>query len=147
MSSISPAAAREWTTEHGLEILNEVCLALLECRLVLNGVKPHLALTLDDLDRDLRALQQSAREAYEAAFLLKMDAQLVAGWSTHPARPRAVRVRHGFAVQGGAPLVIAEPSSADRIEITLERLRSSNPVPPSAGRRCAAYLKSAGRPC
>ncbi|WP_370500239.1 hypothetical protein NWT09_31455 [Mycolicibacterium sp. jd] len=138
----------EWATDRGVEILDELCLALLECRLVLRNVQSDVGLTLDELDRDLGAAQYSARLAHSAAVLLSEGAAMVESWSRYPARPKAVHARHQVAVERGAARISPAKSTADRYEEILRRPDvTGRPGAPASGRRCATYLKQAGKPC
>lgn len=138
----------EWATDRGIEILDELCLALLECRLVLRNVQSDVGLTLDELDRDLGTAQYSARLAHSAAVLLSEGAAMVESWSRYPARPKAVHARHQVAVERGAARISPAKSTADRYEEILRRPDAPGPpAAPASGRRCATYLKQEGKPC
>ncbi|MEE6166332.1 MULTISPECIES: hypothetical protein [unclassified Mycolicibacterium] len=145
---VADPPAGEWATARGIEILDELCLTLLECRVVLRNVQSDVGLTLDELDRDLGSAQYSARLAHSAAVLLCEGAAMVESWSRYPARPKAVHARHQVAVERGAVQISPTKPTADRYEEILRRPDgAAAPAAPPSGRRCATYLKQAGKPC
>lgn len=141
-----PPTRGEWVTARGIDMLDELGLALFECQFALRNMRIDVGLTLDELQRDLRRAQDSARLAFEAASLLHQGAQLSSSWTDYPSRPKAIVARHRVAVDYGAPQAIPDASTAQRCEESLLR-----PVPrqrPSApGRRCANTSEPGGTPC
>ena len=98
-------------TLQGLEILDELCVTLLECFPVAQAAADEVDLNLDELLAGLGALQHPARAAYRAASLVHQGATLDESWSTTRSRPKAIFARHHSAVRAGArPVAAAEPS-------------------------------------
>jgi hypothetical protein len=100
-------------TSLGLDILDELCMALLECLIVAEAVQFEVSLNLDELLNALSAIQQPARSAFRAASVLYQGAALDQSWSTARSRPKAVFARHRAAVRGGArPIRSLEPTAS-----------------------------------
>lgn len=154
MHADTPPVRREWVTKRGLEMLDELVGALQEGQLALRSMRVDVGLTLDELERDLRAARESARSAYGAASLLSQGAELTASWSDCPSRPKAVHARHRAAVDHGAPRKVPAAPAADLYEEMLresyERMlqqgRESQPEQTAANRRCG-HPKLDGKLC
>ncbi len=144
MHADPPPVRREWVTKRGLEMLDELVGALQETQLALRSMRVDVGLTLDDLERDLRAARESAHLAHAAASLVSQGAELAASWSDYPSRPKAVLARHRVAVDYGAPAKVPATPAADRYgetlresyERMLQQARESQPASASANRRC-----------
>lgn len=57
------AQPSEYVSDLALELLDEVRIRMMECRLVLKALTDEADLNFEELDRDLHAAQQSARTA------------------------------------------------------------------------------------
>jgi hypothetical protein len=100
-------------TPLGLGILDEMCIALLECLIAAEAVQFEAGLNLDELLAALCAIQQPARSAFRAASLLHQGAALTESWSASRSRPKAIFARHRAAVrQGARPSRPLEPTAS-----------------------------------
>ena len=142
MHADMPPVRREWVTKRGLQMLDELVGALQETQLALRSMRVDVGLTLDDLERDLRAARESARLAYAAASLVSQGAELAASWSDYPSRPKAVLARHRVAVDYGASAKVPATPAADQYGETLREsyermlLQARESQPARASRRC-----------
>ncbi|WP_181029264.1 hypothetical protein [Mycobacterium kansasii] len=150
-----PPVRPDWVTARGLKLLDELVGTLQECQLALRSMRVDVALTLDDLERDLRRARESASLAYGAASLLHQGAELARGWTDLPSRPKAIYARHRVAVDYGASRRAPAVATADRYEKTLrqtdeQQMTAAREAQPSAlatGRRCRTYLEYERKPC
>jgi hypothetical protein len=147
-------AVPEWdlvdaVTPLGLDILDELCVALTECLLAAQGAQDQIGLNLEELLEALSAVQRPAWSAYRAASLLHQGAALDRSWSPHLSRPKAIFARHQAAVrQGARPIAPRDPSPArlhDTIgaDACLDRTQDISDVRP----RCAAHVAKTADRC
>lgn len=154
MHADTPPVRREWVTKRGLQMLDELVGAFQEAQLALRSMRVDVGLTLDDLERDLRAARESARLAYAAASLVFQGAELAASWSDYPSRPKAVLARHRVAVDYGAPAKVPATPAADlygemlreSYDHMLQHAHKSLPESTGANRRCG-HPKLDGKLC
>lgn len=102
MSDPSAPRSEDFATPDGIELLDQLCLTLLECLLIANDVQRDVGLNLDELISGLGAIQNTARSAFRAASLLNQQAELEVAWSEYFSRPKAIFARHHAAVRSGA---------------------------------------------
>ncbi|MFE2755655.1 hypothetical protein ACFXGA_27010 [Actinosynnema sp. NPDC059335] len=136
------------TTEMGIEFLGQITRHLIEAQSVVEFLSTLVGLKLDELAEDLSRASGTAREAFDAANLLKAGAQLEESWSTGPSRPKAIFARHNAAVAAGAPEITDQPP----VPLVVHNLPTPDfgPAPPQArGRRttCGQPTKTTGKPC
>lgn len=139
----------EYVSGIALEVLDELRIKMIECRLVLQALPEEADLNLDELEWALQAAHAGACQAYEAASLVHQGAQLDERWGSGWSRPKAVFARHGAAVRGGAPAVAPKPALGDRLGSLLWQ---SPPVDRSidivgARPKCAGTIRSTGEIC
>lgn len=112
VEALAAADPVDTATPLGLDVLDEMCIALLECLIAAEAVQFEAGLNLDELLTALCAIQQPARSAFRAASLLHQGAAMTESWSTTRSRPKAVFARHRAAVrQGASPSNPLEPTA------------------------------------
>lgn len=154
-SPVSAEIDRETASALALEILDELAVRLLECRLALEALHDDVDLNFDEFIGDISVVERSAQEAFGAASLLSKGAALDERWGFNLSRPKAIFARHRAAARRGAPAVSPEPSTVDVFNLgfrpltRLDRIQDmSRPRPTCAtatrdGSRCgssAIYL-------
>jgi hypothetical protein len=132
-----------------LDVLDELRIRMMECRLVLQALTNEADLNFDELDHELLAVLESARLAYEAASLVHQRARLATRWGTGWSRPKAIFARHSAEVHSGAHRVTPKPALSDRLERSLWRLPSPLRArdTPGARPRCAGTVRTTGVRC
>lgn len=121
---------------------------MMESRLALQALAGEAELNFDELDEDLQAVQDAAREAFEAASLVHQGATLDSPWADGPSRPRAIFARHNAAVRQGAYRVDPLLTMASDLERALWQLRVEDEAEAAARRpRCAATVRTTGEKC
>lgn len=118
----------EQVSDLALELLDEVHIRMMECRLVLKALTEEADLNFDELDRDLHAAQQSARRAYEAGSVVHQGAQLEPRRGGDWSRPEEIFARHHAAVRAGAARVDPTSAMGDCLERSLWHLPTSGSV-------------------
>ena len=118
----------EYVSEIALELLDEVHIRMMECRLVLKALTDEADLNFAELDRDLHAAQQSARRAYEAGSVVHQGARLDARPGSDWSRPNEIFARHEAAVRAGAARVDPTSAMGDCLERSLWQLPTSGSV-------------------
>lgn len=140
--------ASENVSGFALEVLDELRIRVMESRLALQALAGEAELNLDELDEDLLAVQDAAREAFEAASLVHQGAPLDSPWAVGPSRPRAIFARHNAAVRQGAHRVDPLMTMAGDLERALWQLRMEDEAEAAARRpRCAATVRTTGEKC
>lgn len=136
-------------TPLGMNILDELCVALLECLLAVQGAQEHVGLNLDELRAALTAAQRPAWSAYRAASLLHQGAALEPSWSAAPSRPKAIFARHQSAVGKGARSLAPFDPSPSRFHASLQGDAGVDRVQDIVGARptCAAQVSKANSRC
>ncbi|MUL67065.1 hypothetical protein BOO86_21510 [Mycobacterium sp. CBMA 234] len=139
----------EYVSCTALELLDELRIKMMECRLVLQALPDEADLNFDELDQDLLAAQDAARLAYGAASLVHERAQLATRWGAGWSRPRAIFARHSAEVRNGANRVAPKPALSDRLERSLWQLPLRDRVQDVVGDRprCAANVRATGLRC
>lgn len=61
VSDLAATGVEEFATPDGLEVLDQLCLTLLECLLITGDVQREVGLNLDELISGLGAIQHTAR--------------------------------------------------------------------------------------
>lgn len=138
VSDLAATGVEEFATPDGLEVLDQLCLTLLECLLVTGDVQREAGLNLDELIGGLGAIQHTARSAFRAASLLNQRAELEAAWGDYLSRPKAVFARHHAAVRSGARKVRPREPAAALFDAVIDTA-----VPIDDG----AYLKASKPAC
>ncbi|QZH61409.1 hypothetical protein K1X22_06605 [Mycolicibacterium farcinogenes] len=141
--------AYEYVSGIALDVLDELRIRMMECRLVLASLLAEADLNFDELEQDLQAAQHGAQEAYEAASLVHQRAALEPRWGTAWSRPRAVFARHGAAVRQGANKIHPAPALGDRLERSLWQLRGVDRAADVVGARpkCSGTVRTTGAKC
>lgn len=136
-------------TPLGLEILDELCVTLLECLLVAKAAEDEAGLNLDELLEALSAAQHPARSAFRAASLLHQGAALAESWSANNSRPKAVFARHYAAVRNGAPRSSPVEPTCARLERALNATAHLDCAQNVDGERprCEAWVAKSGNDC
>jgi hypothetical protein len=139
----------EYVSGVALDVLDEMRIRMMECRLVLANLSDQADMNFDELEQDLRAAQQGAQEAYEAASLVHQGAALEPRWGTSWSRPRAVFARHHAAVRQGANKVHPESGLGDRLERSLWQLPGVDRVEDAGAVRpkCSGTVRTTGAKC
>ncbi len=139
----------EYASDRALELLDELRIRVMECRLVLHALPDEADLKFDELEQDLYQVQHGAHLAYQAASMMHQGADLNPRWGVGFSRPKAIFARHNAAVYEGANRVTPELSLWDRLERALSHVPSvkvaSDPIgtPP----RCTGTVRATGLPC
>ncbi|WP_237570813.1 hypothetical protein [Mycolicibacterium lacusdiani] len=120
MSDPSALRSEDFATPDGIEVLDQLCLTLLECLLIANDVQRDVGLNLDELISGLSAIQNTARSAFRAASLLNQRAELEVAWSDYFSRPKAIFARHHAAVRSGARMVRPREPAASLFDAELD---------------------------
>lgn len=138
----------EFATPDGLELLDQLCLTLLECLLITDGVQDDVKLNLDELIGGLNAIQHAARSAFRAASLLNQGAEFESAWSENFSRPKAVFARHHAAIRAGASQVVPYEPAASLFDEVLDAAAPIDNAQEFGGARkaCTSTTKT-GRPC
>ncbi|MCV7355340.1 hypothetical protein [Mycolicibacterium fluoranthenivorans] len=140
--------ASENVSGFALEVLDELRIRMMESRLALQALAGEAELNFDELDEDLQAVQDAAREAFEAASLVHQGAPLDSPWADGPSRPRAIFARHNAAVRQGAHRVDPLMTMACDLERALWQLRMGDDAEAAARRpRCAGTVRTTGEKC
>jgi len=144
-----PSGSTEYVSGLALELLDELRIRMMECRLVLQALPDEADLNFDELEGDLYAAQQSAHTAYEAASLVHQGARLDARWGAHWSRPKAIFARHAAAVRDGASKVTPVLTLGDRLERALWQLPASDRVEDTVGTRpkCSGTVRATRTRC
>lgn len=144
-----PSESAENVSDLALELLDEMRIRLMECRLVLQALPDHADMNFDELEKDLHVAAQGAHNAYGAASLVHQGAALAARWGADWSRPKAIFARHGAAVRGGAAKVPPGRSVGDRLERALWQLPAADRIQNFAGPRpqCVATVRSNDLQC
>jgi hypothetical protein len=139
----------EYVSGIAVDILDELRIRVMECRLVLQALTDEANLNLDELDRDLQAAQQGARVAYQAASLVHQGARLDARWGTGWSRPKAIFARHGAAVRDGATKINPKRTFGDRLERSMWQLPGPDRVEDTMGVRpqCSGVVRATRLQC
>ncbi len=146
--STTRSEASENVSGFALEVLDELRIRLMESRLALQALTAEAELNFDELDEDLQAVQDAAREAFEAASLVHQGATLESPWADGPSRPRAIFARHSAAVRQGAHRVDPLVTMAGDLERALWHLRMDDEAVAAARRpRCAGTVRTTGEKC
>lgn len=142
-------AGAETASDVGMVTLAQICYQLFECRLVLEALPYEVDLNLVELVRDISTAQQSARQAYSAASLLREGAALEQRCDTSPSRPDAIFARHLAAVAAGARRVAPDVSRTDNFSDGLNDDRRRDRTKGIVGPRptCEAVLRDGSRHC
>lgn len=130
-----PSGSAENVSDLALELLDEMRIRLMECRLVLQALPDHADMNFDELEKDLHAASQGAHNAYGAASLVHQGAALDARWGADWSRPKAIFARHGAAVRAGAAKIPPGRSVGDRLERALWQLPPADRIQNFAGPR------------
>lgn len=148
MTSHGPGPS-EYVSGIALDVLDELRIKLLECRLVLQALPDEADLNFDDLDEKIRAALEVARFTFEAASLVHQRAQLAERWGIGWSRPKAIFARHSAAVRNGAPRVTPKPSSSDQLEWSLWQLSTPSRAndAPASRPRCSGTVRATRLPC
>jgi hypothetical protein len=133
----------------GVETLEKVRVALLECELVLISVAGEIDLNVEECLAGLASARGLVGHAWGAASLLLQNAALESSWSAGRPRPRAIYARHAAAVEAGASSRAPAPSLVDRVEAELERLPHVDLSQNLSGRRpeCTGFVAKTGKRC
>lgn len=117
-------------------MLDQLGVALVECVLALHSMRLDVGITLDELERDLRRAQESARVAFGAASLVDQGADLAGSWTDYPSRPKAIFARHRVAFDHGAERKLPAVSAAERLEQAVARSPRTDSDPFTPLKRC-----------
>jgi hypothetical protein len=130
-------------------VLDELCIRLMECLLVLQALPDEADLNFDELERDLHVAQQGARLAYGAASLVHQGAMLDERWGTGWSRPKAIFARHSAAVRRGANKINPKPTLSDDIERALWQVPAPDRIEDAVGVRpkCSGTVRATGDKC
>ena len=123
------AASTSPTPRDGLtaaDALDELCLRLVECRLVIQALTNQIDLDMRTLESNLHMLEHRARQTREAASLICQGAELVDGRPSETL-PWNITTRHYIAVKRGATQMNPEPT---RLEQTNPALAEAVAAPP-----------------
>ncbi|MCA2245774.1 hypothetical protein QRB41_26910 [Mycobacterium avium subsp. hominissuis] len=144
-----PPEPAENVSGPALELLDEMRIRLMECRLVLQALSGHADMNFDELENDLDVAEGGVQNAHAAASLVHQGAALDARWGADWSRPRAIFARHGAAVRGGATRVLPERSVGDRIERALWQLPPADRMQNFTGPRpqCQSAVRATGAQC
>lgn len=144
-----PSDSAENVSDLALELLDEMRIRLMECRLVLQALPDHADMNFDELEKDLHVAAQGAHNAYGAASLVHQGATMDARWGAGWSRPKAIFARHGAAVRAGATKIPPASSVGDRMEQALWQLPPADRIQNFAGPRprCVATLRSNDLQC
>lgn len=139
----------EYVSGLALELLDELRIAMMECRLVLTALPDEADLNFDELECELYTAQQSARRAYQAASLVHQGVQLDPRWGSDWSRPKAIFARHSAAVRNGAPRVDPKVAVGDRMERALWQLPATDSVDqgPAVRPTCTGTVRTTKRRC
>lgn len=128
------------------DVLDELCLRMVECRLVMQALAGQIDVDMRTLEANLHTVEHRARKSREAASLICQGAELVTA-RPHDTLPWNVTLRHSVAVSRGAVRVNPEPT---RLEQADSALAAAVAAPPSYDherkRRCTA-TNDDGSPC
>lgn len=130
----------------GVETLEKLRVALLECELALIAVADEIDLNFEECLAGLTAVRGLVGHAWGAASLLLQNAALESSWSAGPSRPRAIYARHAAAVKTGASRRIPAPSLVGKVDAELERLPHVDLSENFCGYRpeCTGFVDRAG---
>lgn len=147
-TSYRPGGA-EYASDRALELLDELRIRVMECRLVLHALPGEADMKFDELEQDLYQVQQGAHLAYQAASMVHQGAALNPRWGVGFSRPKAIFARHNAAVHDGADRLLPECSLWDRLERALSQLPSVEAVSDAIGipPRCTGTIRATGLPC
>lgn len=120
VSDLEAARTAEFATPDGIEVMDQLCLVLLECLLVASDIQKDVSLNLDELISGLGAIQHTARSAFRAASLLNQRAELEAAWSDYFSRPKAIFARHHAAVRSGARKIRPREPAASLFDAVMD---------------------------
>jgi hypothetical protein len=144
-----PGEPSEYVSGLALELLDELRIRMMECRIVLQALPNEADMNFDELDRDLHTAQQGARLAYEAASVVHQGARLNDRWGSDWSRPKAIFARQGAAVRDGAPRVDPKPALGDHVERALWQLPAADRVEDAIAVRpaCTGTVRATKRRC
>jgi hypothetical protein len=144
-----PGEPSEYVSGLALELLDELRITMMECRIVLQVLPNEADMNFDELDRDLQTAQLGARRAYEAASVLHQGARLNDRWGSDWSRPKAIFARHVAAVRDGAPRVHPKTALGDHIERALWQLPATDRVEDAVAARptCTGIARASKRRC
>ncbi|MUM06784.1 hypothetical protein B5P44_18635 [Mycobacterium sp. CBMA 213] len=139
----------EFISGLALELLDELRIRMMECRLVLSALPDEADMNFDELDVELHTAQEAATRAYAAASVVHQGARLDPRWGNGWSRPKAIFARHQAAVRDGAPKVDPKPALGDRVERSLWQLPGMHNVDraPDARPKCTGTVRTTKRPC
>lgn len=148
MAPTTRSAASDYVSSFALELLDELRIRLAESRLVLQALIGEAELNFDELEDEVRAVQEATREAFEAASLMHQGAPLDAPWGQGPSRPRAIFARHAAAVRQGAHRVDPLITMAGYLERFLWQLRLDAGIEETVERpTCSSRVRTTGAKC
>lgn len=143
-SSTSPTSREGFTAA---DALDELCLRLVECRLVMQALTDEIGVDMRTLEANLHMVEHGARRTREAASLICQGAELADG-RPHQALPHDITGKHWAAVRRGAVRIVPEPT---RLEQTDPALATAVAAPPfydqerKSKRRCTATADDGSR--
>lgn len=136
------------TGRRAADALDELCLRLLECRLVLEALTHEIGVSTQTMKRNLLTAEALARQTREAISLIAQGAELADPRAGEVPLPRNIRTRHSAAVRRGAPLIQPEPTRLERLNPSLATvLAESNVHDRERTRRCLAPVQEAAVQC
>lgn len=142
------ADTSEYASEFALDVLDELCVTLLECQLALLAVRDEVDLKFDELNEQLATLQVTAQAAFGAASLLHHRVDLDEPWGSQHSTPRAIYARHRAAVRQGAKSFWPTPTSVDEFNMHIFQEPSTDWMADTASRpRCQQRSQREARQC
>ena len=143
------AQPSEYVSGLALELLDELRIKMMECRLVLKALPDEADMNFDELEHDLHIAQEAAHQAYDAASVVHQGARLDPRWGNGWSRPKAIFARHDAAVRDGALRIDPKFGLGDRLERVLWQLSTSECVDhvPDVRSKCTGTVRATKRPC
>lgn len=120
-------------SEVGVEALDLLQHAILECMLVIETLPEEVDMNLDELEAGLRSVMGSARRASGAARILFACGDLDERWGDKPSRPKAVFARHHAQKLAGAPPIVPEESDVEKFFSGVRSIAITGDSPGGAG--------------
>jgi hypothetical protein len=148
-SNQRPDGHSECVSGLAVKLLDELCITVMECRVVLQALPAEADMNFDELERELQTAQRGARLAYEAASVVNQGGRLEDRWGSDWSRPRAIFARHGAAVRNGASRVYPEPALGGHLERVLWQLPAADHVEDVGAARptCTGVVRATRRLC
>lgn len=139
----------EHVTAYALDLLDELRLNVSQCLLVLRIVSEQADLGFGELQQALVCAREEAKQAFEAASIVRQGAKLSESWGRALSRPKAIFARHSAAVRDGAPRVQPLRGLSDRFERQVWQLPALDRSQDFVGSRpmCQAAIRATGSRC